>query len=281
MSKYDKFGEYLDERGESPVTLTFRQVEEVLGFRLPAGAYKHRAWWRNSKRPGGLPATSWLPRGWRSGNVNLGERRVTFWKNGKNGNAYDSRSRSKYDPLGERLANQAASPVTMTFQEIAEMLGVPLPRSAYDYHSWWANDDRPGKQSRIWLSRGWRAGNVDLRGRQVTFRRDDSAGSAKPGQRKRALAAASWLHNKTGKYSKLGDHLDKQTASPLTMTFKQIEKVLGFPLVPSAYKERGWWSNGGGQANTWISRGWRTEQVSQSRQQLTFRRGRKARSRKR
>ncbi len=76
MSKYDRLGEYLDERGESPVTLTFKQIEGVLGAPLPQSAYKDRTWWGNNE--GHVQAKAWLSRGWRVEHVDLGACSVTF-----------------------------------------------------------------------------------------------------------------------------------------------------------------------------------------------------------
>ncbi len=74
------------------------------------------------------------------------------------------------------------------------------------------------------------------------------------------------------KYDPLGEYLAKQTTSPITLTFKQVEDVLGFPLPQSAYNHRPWWANGASQANIWLSRGWRTEKVDMGGNQVTFRR---------
>jgi hypothetical protein len=45
-----------------------------------------------------------------------------------------------------------------------------------------------------------------------------------------------------GKYDPLRDYLRAQTLSEVTLTFKQIEKVLGTGLPINALKSK-WWSN--------------------------------------
>lgn len=73
-----------------------------------------------------------------------------------------------------------------------------------------------------------------------------------------------------GKYSSISQHL--QTAqSPLTLTFEQVEVILGFPLPQSARKHRAWWSNtttGHSQASAWLSQGWTVSSVDAD--QVTF-----------
>jgi hypothetical protein len=43
---------------------------------------------------------------------------------------------------------------------------------------------------------------------------------------------------------------------------KQVEKIIGDALPPSAYKYRAWWGNGGhSQANAWLNAGWRVDKI--------------------
>lgn len=58
MRKYRPLGDYLVKQHEVTVSLTFQQIEQILGFALPPSAYGHRAWWANSlSHP---QAGSWL-----------------------------------------------------------------------------------------------------------------------------------------------------------------------------------------------------------------------------
>ncbi len=281
--KYSNLGDYLAKQPTSSVTMTFKQVEEVLMASLPPSAYRYREWWADDRSH--VQAKAWLSRGWCVENVDLHRRQVTFQRDNSTSlekprpharvpeaTFRSNNKTSKYSKLGEHLAKQPTSPVTMTFKQVEEVLAFRLPKSAYQYHVWWAHGGGHS-HANAWFVRGWRTEKVDMRKQQVVFRRDNNTTLEKPRQHKQAPAATSWLNNKTGKYSKLGDHLDRQTASPITMTFSQIEDVLGFPLPQSAYDHRPWWANGASQANTWISRGWRTERVDMRKQQVAFRRG--------
>ena len=80
---------------------------------------------------------------------------------------------SRYEPLAQFLAAKKADTWDATFQEIEARLGAPLPRSAYKYPAWWANQTGPGhSQTRGWRSAGWRTCNLDLEGRRVRFERE-------------------------------------------------------------------------------------------------------------
>jgi len=48
MQKYRPLGDYLLRQSTVTVSLTFQEMENVLGFALPPSAYSHRAWWANS-----------------------------------------------------------------------------------------------------------------------------------------------------------------------------------------------------------------------------------------
>jgi hypothetical protein len=47
MSKYDPLQDYLSEKTASTVTLTFSNIEDLIGA-LPPSARKYLVWWRNN-----------------------------------------------------------------------------------------------------------------------------------------------------------------------------------------------------------------------------------------
>ena len=65
-------------KGEE-VSLSFGDVERVLGRSLPASAHNHRAWWANHAGTHSH-ARSWLEVGWKVSEVNLTAKRVVFRK---------------------------------------------------------------------------------------------------------------------------------------------------------------------------------------------------------
>ena len=77
---------------------------------------------------------------------------------------------AKYDRLFEFLCRSTDQPVTMTFDELEQLVG-PLPESATKQAAWWANDASGGArhaQAKAWLNAG-REATADRRKRTVTF----------------------------------------------------------------------------------------------------------------
>ncbi len=78
--------------------------------------------------------------------------------------------KGSYALLAARLKQQipAVTSLPLTFQEIERILGKELPRSAYEYRAWWANDSSK-PQSAAWLEEGWRTVAVNMNARRLTF----------------------------------------------------------------------------------------------------------------
>jgi|LauGreDrversion4_2_1035121.scaffolds.fasta_scaffold1152550_1 hypothetical protein len=75
----------------------------------------------------------------------------------------------KYEPLAQFLSASQAEEQPLRFSEVEQMLGKPLPSSAFQYREWWANQNR--SQSKSWMDAGWQVWSVDLGGERVVFRR--------------------------------------------------------------------------------------------------------------
>lgn len=74
----------------------------------------------------------------------------------------------KYDALRVALL-RSDGPVEFAFDEVARLVG-GLPRSAYTYREWWANEQRGSHvQARAWLDAGRRVEYVDLNRQRVRF----------------------------------------------------------------------------------------------------------------
>jgi hypothetical protein len=77
------------------------------------------------------------------------------------------------------------------------------------------------------------------------------------------------------KYEALPQFLAKADGSIHRMSFRDIERALGFKLPESAYKHEAWWSNnatGHSHSRAWLKFGWRTEAVDLAGRKVTFRR---------
>ncbi len=78
-SKYYPLYEHLTQRVQDEITLTFNELEEILGSALPGTARTQRAWWSN-RSSGGLQAAAWMEAGYHTENLELENERVTFRK---------------------------------------------------------------------------------------------------------------------------------------------------------------------------------------------------------
>lgn len=76
--------------------------------------------------------------------------------------------RGRYRPLGEWLRSQDGSEVTVTFAEVARIIGAELPPSTYRYVATWQSHRSP--LATVIRSAGWRA-SARLRSAEVVFRR--------------------------------------------------------------------------------------------------------------
>ena len=81
---------------------------------------------------------------------------------------------SKYTKLTEYLKTLDSRRWTANFAEIETILGFKLPKSAYNYAAWWANQAGDGhSHCAAWKNIGWRTEGLDLSKRQVSFSRPD------------------------------------------------------------------------------------------------------------
>ena len=79
MSKYAPLTGYLSSSGMDYILMTFAEVEEVIGDKLPRSAFEHRPWWSNNSS-NHVNADSWLRAGYKTANVDMAERKLAFRK---------------------------------------------------------------------------------------------------------------------------------------------------------------------------------------------------------
>jgi hypothetical protein len=95
MGKYEPLPQFLASRETSRVRLDFKTIEKILGFKLPKSAYEYEAWWSNNET-GHSHARSWLSAGWRTEEIDIARRNVTFVRAGTRA----ARVRKSIDPWG-------------------------------------------------------------------------------------------------------------------------------------------------------------------------------------
>jgi hypothetical protein len=74
--KYAPLERHLELLTVGEISLGFADIEDILGFALPASAQEHRAWWSNDASHS--QACAWLDAGWRVASVSLDAQRVRF-----------------------------------------------------------------------------------------------------------------------------------------------------------------------------------------------------------
>ncbi len=77
----------------------------------------------------------------------------------------------------------------------------------------------------------------------------------------------------TRKYLPLTQFLSGQTVGKITLTFAELEKILGSELPPSARHHRPWWANSRHrhvQSSGWLGAGWQVSEVDLILQRVRF-----------
>ena len=76
------------------------------------------------------------------------------------------------------------------------------------------------------------------------------------------------------KYAPLFDYLQRAPQDEITLSFSEIETLLGAPLPPSAREQRGWWGNRSGgspHAAAWMHAGYHVDSLNLDAERVTFR----------
>lgn len=145
----------------------FRRLTELCGQRNPIPATPSF----NPPRPlmQERPDSSEPPSAW--GQTSPSERPSIF-ESARSSTPASGDYRGKYQPLYDFLKRQTADQVSLTFAELEELLGFPLPNSAYTYSVWWTSSSGH-TQTQSWLRAGFDTVNpgAAVRTRTITFQR--------------------------------------------------------------------------------------------------------------
>ena len=78
-NKYKPLAEYLFRNGEKKIELTYKEIENILGFALPSTAYNYpQSFWANTETHS--YSSAWLKVDYRA-RTNIAEKKVIFEKN--------------------------------------------------------------------------------------------------------------------------------------------------------------------------------------------------------
>lgn len=122
-SKYHPLFTYLRERGQDEVTLTFAQIEKILGKPLPEGALIERGWWSNRRRSS-PQARAWLDAGYKVMTVDLQRRQVVFAIPAKIAGRYVVQREGDTVLWNAELIRALRGHMNMSQAEFARQLGV-------------------------------------------------------------------------------------------------------------------------------------------------------------
>ena len=78
MGKYDPLTAYLSATNKSKITLTYSEIEKVVGFTLPKSSYSDGRWWMNNDKTH-TQSAAWGNAGYEVESSKLGEY-ITFIK---------------------------------------------------------------------------------------------------------------------------------------------------------------------------------------------------------
>jgi hypothetical protein len=78
MGLYSKLTEWL--KNPQFIILSFEQIEQIIGDKLPDSARKYRPWWGNEKGNLSRQCSAWIDAGWEVDRVDLNNRMVRFRK---------------------------------------------------------------------------------------------------------------------------------------------------------------------------------------------------------
>lgn len=81
VSKYSKLCEYLSKVNSECITLTYSELEEIIGDNLPMSAGKFVQWWENdySSKSKSRQCRAWIEAGWETVDIIL-KKSITFQK---------------------------------------------------------------------------------------------------------------------------------------------------------------------------------------------------------
>lgn len=70
MRKYSRLGDFFSMKNEKSITLSMREIEEIIDDALPESAYKYVAWWSNSNTKAHPHSRAWTEYGYKTVDVN-------------------------------------------------------------------------------------------------------------------------------------------------------------------------------------------------------------------
>ena len=76
--KYTALENYLRDLppDQTEVTLSFEQIERIVGARLPPSAYEYQQWWDHEKEGNHVNARAWANAGWKVQSIDFNQKQA-------------------------------------------------------------------------------------------------------------------------------------------------------------------------------------------------------------
>ena len=108
VPKYQPLTDYLIKCGQAKVRMTFKEIEGILGSKLPESAYTYTIWWVNSNQ---TSAVNWLKAGYIVSKFNVDEKYAVFEKAPRTAELYISRIPDK--TANKRVVSRSCNYISM------------------------------------------------------------------------------------------------------------------------------------------------------------------------
>ncbi|MBM3267736.1 MAG: hypothetical protein FJZ01_08825 [Candidatus Sericytochromatia bacterium] len=261
-SVWEPFLRHLAEQVAPSLLLSFEDIGRLRGRPLPSSALKHRSVWFSTRQP-------WVALGWRADFQGVPPGHVRFYRPDSvspdppaaldpqaAAKAATVRARrterraarraadprpdgrsvrpSKWDPVVSHLMSLKVDRAVLAVAFIERLICQKLPGRAYTGIGYWCNQRKP------WVRAGWRTvHDRATRGNVEFFRAEDAAGTKRP--------------PRESPWKPLLERLARRQ-KPLVLTYGELERLVGWPLPPSARSTAGYWAHPG---KPWVALGWR------------------------
>jgi len=168
--KYEPLKKYFESLNDKKVKLTYEEIENIIGGKLPTSSYKYSIFWSNG---GQYQDYAWLEAGWIVKKVVLSKYIIFEKLDESNKNEQlvfiedlKYEKSNKYEPLKNHLKNSGKDKIVLTYKEIESIINNKLPESAYKYKEWWSNSKH--NRGIIWMETNYKVENVKL-GESIEF----------------------------------------------------------------------------------------------------------------
>ena len=77
---YAKIADFLENLDIEELTLTFKEIEDIIGDQLPDTAYTRNQWWENNEYRHSQAKHGWLAVDWNTFDISLKSKKASFRK---------------------------------------------------------------------------------------------------------------------------------------------------------------------------------------------------------